>query len=409
MKYALFFLVCLTLPQVTEATTFTSIADGDWTNPAVWTTDDSSGGIPNVTNSAPWPGDNVVINHQITFTGDLATAKRASITVNNGGKFIVTGDLSIANSNASSFTIMDGGILEVGDDLNIPTCCNNISLGGTVNATNLSFTGSVQVLITGNLNLSGNLTTSGGSSILFNGATANVAGSTSVNNGVKFYVDGGAYLDFGDLSLTGNGDIIGQGSAGILAFNTLSLANSSTQINCVGGACSYSGAGGSPSPPNPLNLFTGLLPVELLYYRAAVDENDLVILEWATASESSNDYFLIEHSSDGRNFEAIGQLDGVGDSQELTYYQYKHVQTLAETHYYRLWQYDFDGSSEQLGVVRVQIAGTNPYLGPNPISAGATLVFDATFDLSNTQIVLFDLAGRSWAIASRGAALAGFP
>lgn len=36
------------------------------------------------------------------------------------------------------------------------------------------------------------------------------------------------------------------------------------------------------------------LPIELLYFSAKQDENSEVNIEWATASETDNDYFVVE-------------------------------------------------------------------------------------------------------------------
>src|SRR5436853_13040 len=45
-----------------------------------------------------------------------------------------------------------------------------------------------------------------------------------------------------------------------------------------------------------------------------------VKLFWRTSSEVDNDYFTIEHSADGVNFEAIDNIDASGNSQQAIQY-----------------------------------------------------------------------------------------
>lgn len=48
------------------------------------------------------------------------------------------------------------------------------------------------------------------------------------------------------------------------------------------------------------------LPIELYEFDAFVTEEDEVLLEWQTLSEKDNDFFTVERSIDGRNWEAVG-------------------------------------------------------------------------------------------------------
>ncbi len=61
------------------------------------------------------------------------------------------------------------------------------------------------------------------------------------------------------------------------------------------------------------------LPIELLDFTARA-ENGQVSLNWSTASEQSNEFFTIEKSRDGENYEVLSHLSGAGDSnQKLEY------------------------------------------------------------------------------------------
>lgn len=58
----------------------------------------------------------------------------------------------------------------------------------------------------------------------------------------------------------------------------------------------------------------GALPIELLEFTAKSDLNNSVALEWTTASEVNNDYFELQKSNDGVNFETFAKVKSKGNS-----------------------------------------------------------------------------------------------
>lgn len=88
------------------------------------------------------------------------------------------------------------------------------------------------------------------------------------------------------------------------------------------------------------------LPIELISFtgKAGKDGNHL---EWTTASEINNDYFTLETSPDGINFNAIATIPGAGNSNQILNYSFFDNENLAiesgDVIYYRLKQTDFDG------------------------------------------------------------------
>lgn len=88
------------------------------------------------------------------------------------------------------------------------------------------------------------------------------------------------------------------------------------------------------------------LPVELLYFKPVVKDGT-VVLNWATGSETNNDYFKIERSLDGYNWETIHTINGQGNITTKTVYKlYDRVFGLSGIVYYRLSQTDYDGKRE---------------------------------------------------------------
>lgn len=114
------------------------------------------------------------------------------------------------------------------------------------------------------------------------------------------------------------------------------------------------------------------LPVSLSSFDAKADENSTHIT-WTTESEINNDYFTIERSNDGENFEFLHQVAGAGNSTRKLKYKYTDTEPLSGISYYRLKQTDFDGTftySEVRAVnfgklhsnsVKIDEAGPNPF------------------------------------------------
>ncbi|MDN5211175.1 T9SS type A sorting domain-containing protein [Fulvivirgaceae bacterium BMA12] len=150
---------------------------------------------------------------------------------------------------------------------------------------------------------------------------------------------------------------------GKLAVPTLGTEGNVTADNV--GSFSPFTFGSSSSSSNPL-------PVELLSFEANLVENQTE-LTWSTASEINNDFFLVQRSEDGTEWETLGEVDGNGTVNEIINYGFWDTRPLFGKSFYRLKQVDFDGQFEYSPVVSVN----NPFTGnamrvmvyPNPTSA----------------------------------------
>ena len=89
------------------------------------------------------------------------------------------------------------------------------------------------------------------------------------------------------------------------------------------------------------------LPVGLIsFYGYKSDDNN--VLTWSTASESNNDYFMLERSQDGNIWDYLSNIDAIGNSIEVNKYVYFDDRFSG---YYRLMQYDVDGKNVILGTI----------------------------------------------------------
>lgn len=95
-------------------------------------------------------------------------------------------------------------------------------------------------------------------------------------------------------------------------------------------------------------------PVELLNFEAKAKDNS-VLLEWTTAAEINNDYFTLEHSANGDAFRVLTTVQGNGNKNEISNYQYIDIEATEGVNYYRLYQTDYDGTTEFLGIVSVSL------------------------------------------------------
>jgi hypothetical protein len=114
------------------------------------------------------------------------------------------------------------------------------------------------------------------------------------------------------------------------------------------------------------------LPVKLVTFTGKLMDGH-VELNWMTASEENNDYFIVERSGDGIDFDSIMSVPGAGNSTEQLHYSEVDNKPIASAAvYYRLKQTDFNGAYEYSNVIRVDTRELMPEDGltmyPNPAS-----------------------------------------
>lgn len=143
-----------------------------------------------------------------------------------------------------------------------------------------------------------------------------------------------------------------------------------------------------------LNLGQAVLPVELNFL-AAEPVGKIARIFWQTATESGSDYFLVEHSSDGRTFTEIGAVAAAGFSNVTKDYEFYDNHPADGLNYYRLRQADYDGQVHDEGIVTVRFADSaGPLLTvfPNPVSNQATVSWNFPKAIA---IHLLDAQGRT--------------
>ena len=134
------------------------------------------------------------------------------------------------------------------------------------------------------------------------------------------------------------------------------------------------------------------LPVELLFFEAK-PINTWVELSWATASEVNNNFFAVERSGDGFQFEELFTVAGAGHSQIILSYQVADETPLPGISFYRLRQVDFDGTFAYSPIRVVDYSGDGSIIVfPNPTAGEFTMRLGFVPE-HEVSIVIRDLLG----------------
>ncbi len=138
------------------------------------------------------------------------------------------------------------------------------------------------------------------------------------------------------------------------------------------------------------------IPVELTSFTVK-SVNGKAVLNWRTATETNNQGFDVEMSSDNNSFKKIGFVPGFGTSSESHSYTYTaDIQNSAKT-YYRLKQVDFDGASEYSNVVEVSSPLPASYSisqnYPNPFNPTTKINFNVPAD-ARVKITVYNALGQ---------------
>lgn len=144
------------------------------------------------------------------------------------------------------------------------------------------------------------------------------------------------------------------------------------------------------------------LPIELLYFDAKLNNEKKVDIAWVTVMEINNDFFTVERSRDGSNFERLEVVDGAGNSNTTLHYSTVDPSPYPGISYYRLKQTDFDGMftySQTVAInIPVNIFGSVSVY-PNPVRDHFFLNLEGMIS-ENSEILfeIHDAAGRLVAV-----------
>lgn len=179
--------------------------------------------------------------------------------------------------------------------------------------------------------------------------------------------------------------------------NTLLGAYYSGYINSVpyvefSGITSFSGGTGGFGFSTYENV---ALPVELLSFNG-IEQNEFNHLFWSTASEINNDYFILESSTDGENFNDVTVMQGAGNSTQTNFYNFKDYNYNSPITYYRLKQVDYDGTPSYSNTIiinrTVSSSSMTITVFPNPTTGHLNVNTLSRFS-GNAEIKVMNMIG----------------
>ena len=142
-------------------------------------------------------------------------------------------------------------------------------------------------------------------------------------------------------------------------------------------------------------IFENALPIELLSFTGN-QNNESILLDWKTSTEVNNDYFTLEHSIDGYDFEFLAEIDGKGNSTTINDYRFVHLDPTIGTNYYRLSQTDFDGTHKVADVIAVDYKSDQIIASviPNPIRQNEINLRYTSPENSDVEVEVIDMTGK---------------
>lgn len=118
--------------------------------------------------------------------------------------------------------------------------------------------------------------------------------------------------------------------------------------------------------------------------RFAADYTDPEVqLYWQTESETNNDYYRVERSSDLKNWEEIAIVDGAGTTEIPLNYSATDYSPFPGINYYMLTSVDFDGTEYRKGIISVETDFEFAYY--NSVDASINLSYETDIEIISSD------------------------
>ncbi|MDP4115732.1 MAG: T9SS type A sorting domain-containing protein, partial [Bacteroidota bacterium] len=148
-------------------------------------------------------------------------------------------------------------------------------------------------------------------------------------------------------------------------------------------------------PTNLIVTLSSNVPVELTSFTSSVS-NNVVKLNWATATETNNKGFSIERKFSDGDWKTLGFVKGNGTTTELCKYSFTDKVDFGK-YSYRLRQVDFDGSFEYSKIINVEAFAPKVFSleqnYPNPFNPSTVIKFNLATE-SQVIVKIFNIIGQ---------------
>ncbi|MFK7971004.1 MAG: YHYH protein [Bacteroidia bacterium] len=235
------------------------------------------------------------------------------------------------------------------------------------------------------------------------------ADGTNVTNGpaVSITYPLGTYKEDYEF-ITGSGDldeyngrfsITPEYPSGTYAYYTTVDSNWNSQFPYIIGPDAYYGivSGGEVNAiTEAVQIYSPILPLELVSFYASPMDNHGVLLQWITERESDFNHFEIERSTDGISYALIGSIKGEGTESKGATYEYTDQSGGQTLMHYRLKLVDHDGNFSYSKIVMntgESVPSKIVKVYPNPASEFIAIQVGSLIQ-STVEVSLYYLNGK---------------
>jgi hypothetical protein len=134
-----------------------------------------------------------------------------------------------------------------------------------------------------------------------------------------------------------------------------------------------------------------VLPIVLTSFDCNVQVN-MITLGWTTASELNNDYFIIEKSSDGEQYETLATVPGKTFTSLPSQYFMADTHPFSGNNYYRLKQVDLDGDIHELKTTSCEFINNNEEVLLEVFDLSGRILYSEMILHSDFQMVMHSLS-----------------
>src|SRR5689334_3300946 len=142
------------------------------------------------------------------------------------------------------------------------------------------------------------------------------------------------------------------------------------------------------------------LPVDIISFNAMLEGTNKANLTWVTATEKNVSHFVVEKSTDGKNFSDAGIVFAFGNTQDKKTYNFtdKINATAGSVIYYRLRTVNIDAKNQYSIIRLIRIDKENANIAvttyPNPVTSDLRVTIPANWQNKKVSYELIGNNGR---------------
>jgi hypothetical protein len=201
-------------------------------------------------------------------------------------------------------------------------------------------------------------------------ATNTLSGTASANDYIEVFIDNACPTCQGRTFL---GSTSANG-AGAWSFSNAAITSTN---NLTATATDASGTNRNTSQ---FATCISTLPLQFVSFEGRMTDHG-VLLTWVVSREQNNNYFEIQRSDDGSNYDKVGMIKGINNTSTVTEYTFTDETIFSqEKYYYKIVQVDNDGKSSSSNILCIKVINNNQstvYFYPNPTKDKVTFECEA--------------------------------